>query len=365
MGENDWEIFDVTTLKSITQNFLKELEAASRGEKTSLPFIRHALPANPLVGENENFQVMVMGGSFFKKALCKKSGKKIVVRDKYEEKLTPFATIDDLFALAEKHLNPEVGVIAINFAYPMSPVLDGGRLDGVLISGTKEHDFAGLVGKMVGETLEKHFWEKYNKKIIFTLANDTVCLLLSGLKIASQESLGGGIVGTGFNLAFFLDANELVNLESANFNKFPLSEEAHEIDTHSSQPGKSLFEKETTGAYLYQHFNSIIKKRNIQHSPIFSTEELNRVAISEDSQASIVARNLFKKSAGLVSCQIAGITLFKKCDMTFVMEGSLFWKADKYKAQVVEFLKMLAPEWQVAFTDIEEGQYLGAAKLVT
>jgi hexokinase len=129
------------------------------------------------------------------------------------------------------------------------------------------------------------------------------------------------------NAAFFLDENKCVNLESASFDKFPKSPEGEIIDASSTQPGTALFEKEITGAYLYKHFNLIIKEKGIDFKPINSTLELKNLSHENSGEVSKIANELLDKSAAYISAQIAAISEFKKRDMVFVMDGSFFWES--------------------------------------
>ncbi len=228
-------LLDLRTLKSIQLNFYKELTDSMNGKKTSLPFILHSISSTPIVKDNEAFQIMIIGGSVFKKAMAKSQSGKIYLLNKEQNNLPLLRTMDDFIKVIEQNLDPETQTVAINFAYPLKPVFENNRLDGVLLYGTKEHRFTGLTGKRVGETLTDYFWKEKKRKIAITVANDTVCLLLSGLGQMPWENLACGIVGTGVNFAFFIDSKRLVNLESANFDKFPVSDEAVYLDKQFSK----------------------------------------------------------------------------------------------------------------------------------
>ena len=363
-------------LKTIKSNFLHELQDASAGKKTSLPFIVHKLSSSSLVQTGEPFQVMVIGGSVFKKAICKNVKGKIAIIKKETDKPLNFKTEQDFLEFIERELPNDVRILALNFAYPIQPVFENGKLDGILLGVTKEGGFHGLVGEQIGKEIENYVLAKRNKKIKVAVANDTVCLLLSGLTKYPWDVFGGGVDGTGVNFAFFLSQNSLVNLESANFNKFQLTQEGKIIDKKSQQPEKHLFEKETAGAYLYKHFNIIVKERGINYSQIVSTEELSALChpefisgsknqVQHDRiQVSEIAKSLMERSAQLVACQIAGITAFKGHDMVFNMEGSLFWKGNRYKETVEETVRLLVPEYNVKFVEMNNSAILGAAKLV-
>ena len=355
---------EIAQFKSIKQNFVRELKAANAGKKTSLPFIVHKLSSAPIVEDGEDFEALVIGGSIFKRAICKKTIDKISIIKKERELPLTFKTEKEFLEFIDGELSKDVNILSLNFAYPIKPVFENGKLDGILLAVTKEGGFDGLVGKKVGKEIEGYIFRKRKKKISVSIANDTICLLLSGLTRYRWSELAAGIVGTGLNLAIFLDKEGLVNLESASFDKFPQSKEGKIIDQQSVKPGRALFEKETAGAYLYKHFSLIVKSKKINFSAIRSTEELDSLSRKNIPQVSRIAQNLIKRSAQLVACQIAGITELKKHSMVFNMEGSLFWKGNNYRETVEETVRLLVPEYNVKFVEIENSAILGAAKLV-
>lgn len=355
---------NTTVLRKITDNFVKELKSADSGKKTSLPFIVHQLPKSPLVKDDEVFQVIKIGGSILQKSNVYSTGGKINIKTLEEEHLPIMTTKDVFLSVIDKNISPKTTVLALNFAYPLKPVFANGKLDGELVMGTKEHAFQGLVGQAVGETIERYIESKYDRKIKVSIANDTICLTLAGLTKHSAESIAGGIDGTGLNFAFFLDKTHLVNLEAANFDKFPQSEEGEQIDAQSITRGRALIEKEVSGGYLYHHLNLLLAKNQIKHPSIESTEQLDRLAHGNIEKVSALAQGLFEHSASLIACEIAGIAEFKKRDMVFVMEGSLFWVGWHYKVMVEKYVSQLTKH-HVAFEEIKDCGIIGAAKLVT
>lgn len=360
-----------TGVKPIFTSFLKELEDAKNGKKTSLPFIKHTLPSNPLVEEGDVFQVLVIGGTMFKKAMVKKLGESVKILS-YEEKKQPiFDTKETLLSFIAGQLVTSAHVVAINFAFPMKPVFENGRLDGILLPGVKEHTFKGMIGRKLGKEVEEYAAKHLKRKITVSVANDTICLLLSGLTQFSWEKLAGGIVGTGVNFALFLEKDKVVNLEAGNFDKLPQSPQGKEIDKVSTNKGRHLFEKETSGAYLYRHFNSIIEQQDLDVSPLSSTFDLKKLAV-EDASVSPLARKLLLYSAGLIAAEISGIAAFMKKQphattdsLVFIMEGSFFWGGNMYKNAVKQFVKELLPKQTITFVKIEDSPILGAAKLVS
>lgn len=355
---------DKNQLQSIKNNFLSELEKAYEGKNSSLPFIVHEMPSFSTVEESQEFQVLVIGGTYATSARVKKENRKCIVLTCDKTTLPMLLNKEDFLLFIEQNLFPDVSVLALNFAFPIKPVFENGRLDGILLRGTKGHTFRGLTGQKVGHEIEQLILQKRNKKITVSVANDTVCLLLSGLEKSSSDKLGAGIVGSGMNFAFYLSQNKLVNLESADFNKFEVSSEAYEIDKESSNPGKSLYEKEVAGVYLYKHFNILLRENHTDHPPLSSTEELDTLARNNSDTAHVFAQSLFERSAKLIACQMASIMEFRKTDMLFVMEGSLFWKGYEYKKTVEKTLESLT-NYKAEFVEVKDSGVVGAAHLVT
>ena len=261
-------------------------------------------------------------------------------------------------------LDKKITTLALNFGFPSLPHVINGYLDGRLLQSTKEHAFTELIGELVGKGFTSFVKEKTNRSISVSLANDTICLLLSGLTKYPLQNLAAAIVGTGLNAAIFLDNKTLINLEAGGFDKFPLSRTGKKVDEHSLKKGLYLFEKEISGAYLYQHFNFLLSENNINHPPIASTKELHDVAMqNRTDKASVLAKSIFKRSATLSATILAGVANFQKKNLVFVMQGSPFWKGYLYKETVAATIQMLTP-YTVTFIDIPHSDILGAAKLV-
>lgn len=352
------------TILGVASAFTQELRDAQVGKKTSLPYIRHQyMPASNSQNVPQ-FQALVIGGSYYTSALVKVDNGKLAISQKITDAQPVFATKEDLFTFILSHVDPNVSLLGINFAFPLTPFFREGRLDGTLGFGTKEHAFTGLIGEVVGEQIEGYIREQTGKEIKVGIANDTICLLLSGLTQFSWNQVAAGIVGTGMNFALFLDEHTLVNLESANFNRFERSPEAIFVDQQSIQPGNSLIEKEVAGAYMHQVFNAGLKLRGINHPSIVATDQVDVVAKSGNTPAARWANELLTRAAGLIAAQVIGLTQFLERDTTFVMEGSVFWKGYSIQEHIDEALKKAHLPYSVSFVRIPDSGILGAAKLV-
>lgn len=355
---------ETSTLLTVRDAFVQQLLQSARGTKTSLPFIRHRLPSMSHVKQGERFQVLVIGGSVYKSAIVKATEMGIQILEQYEAPISIFESKEAFLSFIASLVDPEISELSINFAFPMTPELVDNRMEGILVGAGKEHSFQGLFGERLGQSI-KEYLEAKGHRLNVSIVNDTICLLLSGLTEYPKETLAAGIVGTGLNFAIFLPNGEAINLESALFDKFPVSEAVKRIDAASRKPGKALFEKATSGAYLYQLFNEEIKLQKLDIPPLTSTEELSVLASHGTSDVpSRLAMKTEFDSAELVSCQIAGITELYGHDTAFVMEGSLFWKGYRYKETVEQTVSRLTSHG-VSFIHIPDSGILGAAKLLS
>lgn len=348
----------------IRDNFLKELQQSAKGEKNSLKFIKHHPPSQPLIKDDELFQVVVIGGSVFRKALMVKKDNKYLTIQQYEELQPEFETKEIFLQYLLEHLYEETSLVAVNFAYPLESLIRNERLDGILLSGSKENRFEGLIGLPVGVIIEKYLFEKKNKEIKVTLTNDAICLLLSGVNNFPKDSFAGAIMGTGSNMTFFF--NDLaINLESGDFDKFKISESALEIDKESADPGSALFEKEVAGAYLYLQFNYYLQKEALKIKSLKSTKDLQIIALKSDNiKITTIARNLFEKSAAYFAAQIIGLVEFKKQDLKIIMEGSTYWKNPLYQQYFNKYLQALKQNFNIEIVKIENSSIIGGAKLL-
>ena len=317
-----------------------------------------------MVEKGESFQAMSVGGTNFKRALVKKNGRIEII--KLEQFLQPpvFETKEDLLSFIAYHLEERIEKVALNFAFPMEPVFHNNKLEGIFLSGTKEHTFTGLIGENICEEIEKYVYSKLQRRISVSCANDTVCLLLSGLTLNRKTpELAAGIVGTGLNFGIFLDAQTPINMEAANFNKFTQTYSGKIIDEKSVKPGAYIFEKEIAGAYLYQHYNIQAKDNGLEGN-LRNTKDLSYLASErKETPEVLLAREVLKTSAEFASCALAGIANYFKKDVTFAMVGSIFWNGYNYKDTVKSRLRDLT-QYKVKFTNIEDSDILGAAKLI-
>lgn len=345
-------------LEKIRDDFKKELENGKNGLDCSLPFLKTKIPGS--TNPSPFYQVMVIGGTNFSSADVMRSGFNIDLSNIEKEKLGSFDMGEKLLEFILKKLNPDTEYLCLNFAFPMESLIRDNRLDGKLKWLTKEQQFSDLIGKNIGEEIEKFVEKKTNRKIKVAVANDIDCLLLSGLTVAEKKGITAMILGTGFNAGLFLSNDTLVNLEAGNFDKFAQSEAGMYVSDNSSDEDKSKFEKEISGAYLYKKFNYYALKNNLP--TISSTQNLFDLAFGENTSDSLeLAKKVIGEAAGLIASVLAGISMFKNSEIEVVIQGSLF--TDGFKDLVLEEYQKLS-NFSMRFYKIQNSSRLGAAYLL-
>jgi hexokinase len=333
-----WPVFNYShhDLEEFRDNFFTELTQLGQ-PNCGLPGFVTQLPDAPFVLEDEVFEVVSIGGTNFSWARVVNS-MPLQVFESQNDKLPNLNTLADFRDFLVSKLAPEVSKIVINFAYPLQPAVKDDRLDGRLIFATKEHTMIGLVGELVGQTLETSISQQIGRIVKITVANDVVCLLQQPFAL-NEISLAGGVVGTGFNFGFHRNVDEVYNLESGSFSNFRPTPTGLAVDQNSHFPGQQLWEKEVSGAYLYQHYNLIALEKG--WNTIQSTVELNLLSKSPSHQG-LVARELLERSASLVASEMAAIYKFMDVPkVNFVIEGNLFWSGRDYLLKVRKTLASL------------------------
>lgn len=348
----------------IKTSFLKELQFASIGKKSSLSYIKNALPSNPLIKKGLA-QAVVIGGSNFEFATIRISGDKTYeILERKTGMLPILNTTQNLIEVFESNYNPETEAVALNFAFPITPSIGSfGELDGIFLHGTKEHTMNDLKGQKVGEFLKKQI---YKKDIPIYVANDTVCLNLSG-NGGEQAAM---VLGTGFNMSLnsLIDGKKIIiNLEAGNFDKFEIDPVVSKINKESVDPGIHMIEKATSGKYLVEIFNIKSSELNLNTKPLQDTKNLSILAESDQSITGDLAREIIIQSAQKIAAIIAGLYeyLKKPNAIEIITEGSLFWMGYKYHETVnVQLTKLGIKDQSINFKKVESSSLRGAINLL-
>jgi hexokinase len=250
-----------------------------------------------------------------------------------------------------KRIAPGQGLpLGYCFSYPAMSEPGG---DARLLSWTKEISVPGVVGKPVGRLLLDGLKDQGIRCSRAVVVNDTVASLLAGLSCRKAGAHIGLIVGTGTNMAALMDSDLIrshptfgftiplpVNLESGNFSPPYLTSWDLEMDRDSDNPGKQLFEKAVSGAYLGRILKTVCP--DIPHETDIDSKTVSRWAFEAGTcpeKRKKLAGLLLSRSAKLVAASIAGLLSFlcslKKVESLLITaEGGMIRNSPGYREAV-------------------------------
>ena len=367
-------IENIEFYRNLAAGLTNEFQAADGGEKTSLLYAKNPIPTQRLVEAGNTFQVLIIGGTHTHCATLQRRSEGLVIVESSKKPTPILHSREVLMDIVENNVNKETTVLGLNFAFPMQVIARGDILDGTLVSGTKEHTFNGLVGKNVGEEIEKELFARRGQKIQVAVCNDTVSLGLAGLDYIESKGIknarvAAGIVGTGFNFGLFTEPSLFVNLESGNFSNFEHAKTTNFIDKNSTNPGKNIFEKEVGGRYLWEHFNLRAEQEGLNVS-LTDGLELSNLAEKDLTTAGQIASEILERAAGMVAAEIAAVNALSQQKMPtssktlyLAVEGSVFWNAYRFADAVKAILYEISNE-EVEIFHVENSGILGTARLV-
>ena len=396
MKKNEFRI-KTSQLKEIALNLEDKINNGLKNDNTevkSIPTYIHPLSC----GAEGQAVVLDWGGTNYRAAVINFSGgianispKKAGGRD-LSATTTKGFTQEDLLAKQSEFVNeielPEKAPIGYCFSYPAECLPNG---DAELIKWTKGIDIKEMLGNPVGKPL----LDQLNKtgKAEFTgikVINDTVASLFAGLTDPNFDAYIGLIVGTGTNMAAFVNADRIpkidpglnwqgltpVNLESGNFNPPHLTKYDDLVDEKSDNKGSQRFEKAVSGMYIGQILREVFPEDGFdaQTDGKALTDIINNSDQHKKKHVKI-AKAIYKRSAKFVAASLAGlIDLLAAHDKSIrkvriTAEGSLFWSdvagCKDYNKVVKSTLKELLSEMghkkiKVNIAEIESANMIGS-----
>lgn len=273
------------------------------------------------------------------------------------------------------------------FSYPAESTPDG---DAKLIKWTKEINVPGVINEKIGDMLLKHLSKNYKKIQCSKVAviNDTVASLIAGLILPKVDAYIGLIVGTGTNMATFLDIDNIsklkntnikgflpVNLESGNFTPPHLTKWDELVDEECLNKGEQRFEKTVSGAYLGNIFKKVYPESSFDSDTgAEGISELLNKAEKKDAYV-LTASEIYNRSAKLIAASLAGLIkllngIKSVKTVRIVAEGSLFWGTihgeNRYLSITQSTLKSLLNEFDLRevsfkFENINNANLIGSA----
>ena len=137
----------------------------------------------------------------------------------------------------------------ICFSYQIKSLENG---DAEVLSLSKELSIPDIIGKKVGEEINRALVRAGRREKECIVLNDTCSVFLNSEKVPEPDHIVAGLVlGTGFNICFEdNDTGYLVNSECGSFAGFPRTEIDLKLDSASEKPGWHPAEKMISGQYI-------------------------------------------------------------------------------------------------------------------
>lgn len=297
--------------------------------------------------------------------------------------------------------------LGLTFSFPCRQ-LEANRA--VLISWTKEFKTSGVEGQEITGLLEKALAKRGLSQVIpAAIINDTTGTLLAA-SYGNPHADIGSICGTGHNTCY-LEPMEpatrvpmMINMESGNFNKFPLTTYDQALDRASEKPGEQLLEKAVSGRYIGEVARLILQDMTqarllFQANPPGFVANINSITagdlaqiLADDTQDLTRISHLLKtngnililtteelkalktiaslvatRSARLVAATYIGILRHIDPGLTqqhvIGVDGSLFEKMPGYRTMVQEVLQEIYQDKadRISLVLTKDGSGVGAA----
>lgn len=388
---------NVKQLKEISLDLESKIEEGLKKDGEEIKSIPTYI--RPLTGGVEGTAtVLDLGGTNYRAAVARfANGKAEISPENPDSKdlsvmKTKGFTEEDLLSKLAEFVNeielPEKSPIGYCFSYPGRCLPDG---DAELITWTKGVEINEMVGKPIGKPLLT--WLNKTGKVNFTgikVINDTVASLFAGLTDAGFDAYIGLIVGTGTNMAAFINSEQIpkisrdmgwngltpVNLESGNFNPPYLTRYDNLVDEKSDNQGVHRFEKAVSGMYIGQIFREMFPEDGFDEN--FDAKGLTNIINHPNKYRKRhvkAAGRIYKRSAKLVAASLAGlIDLLISHDKSvnsvkITAEGSLFWSKVKncrnynktVKRTLIRLLKDMGHKnMKIDVAEIENANLIGS-----
>jgi hexokinase len=360
----------------VFSTYQRELLAGLSSQPSSVKmYLSHLEPVrNETLKEGSEALVVEIGGTNMYGAIVRvKDGMPVVVNAQKDPLVTRrFESADHFYQTLIGGLKPIIeaanpDAIGIVYSFPGA----ASRVpNGVDVRSPKdlpkEFVIPGIDELPVGEAFLLALSKtKQVRNIPIAVLNDTVAV-----QLAADSSMGG-VVGTGFNLAFSTPVG-IVNSESGGFALGPTHHVAQAVDARSGNVGLQLAEKQIAGLYLAEQMKILAKafaERGIEIP--FPVEAIDGERISDilswgnPHPLKEAATRLTDRSAQILGVLIATVTgtfpeQFKDHTLQIPIEGSLFWNVPGYMDKTREVAQRLTGK-QIGFLNIENAGRIGAA----
>jgi len=345
-----------STLGNLANNFYIDMV-----EKTMLKMLKtYVVMDTDSVLDGEYLSIDI-GGSNIRISKIKVSPDNIFVdkmlkfplRTKLKNYTSSKYTLKQLFIMALKKIKPfldkdKLYTIGVTVSFGLESV---GKTKAKIIELSKGFELSDTLGEDIYEILTSAIKELKLKIIPSLIVNDCVATLATG-KFYNPNADIGFIVGTGHNGCFINGDREIINIESAGFNKdLPLTVYDKKYLDKIPKEAENLFEVLIGGKYLggiaEVVFKYLAEKGLIKEYKEITTENLVKVLNKENvrkysaEQKEVIeeiAKILFERSAKFIVAETFAILMFIDRNLsskhTIIFDGSVYEKCEFFREEI-------------------------------
>lgn len=278
---------------------------------------------------------------------------KLPLRTKFTNYTTIEYSLKDLFVIILKKISPfldkdKTYSLGVTISFGLLP---NSKMDAKIIELSKGFELSHTLGENVYEILKDAIQETKLKVIPSVIMNDCVATLATG-RFYNPNADISLIVGTGHNACFINSQNEVINIESANFNKdLPLTRFDKAFLSDLPKDADKLLEVLVGGKYICgicnKIFSNFVEKDMVKPIKMITTKDMISVLSGDFNikystvQKEVIceiSKMLFERSAKLIVAEILGILMFvdrtleRKHTVTF--DGSVYEKCDFFRNEI-------------------------------
>ncbi len=347
-------------IKTITDDFIAEMKNGLEGKGGSLLMLPTYIGAEGKIKPNEPVVAIDAGGTNFRAVKMSFDNNLQLVTENLQQRKMPavdeelsnkefFATLA-AYLTSYKDVSEKIG-FCFSYAVEIFP-----NKDGKLLEWSKEVKAPEVIGQMVGKNLLEAMGTP-KKQIV--LMNDTVSTLLAGQAATAGREFDtylGFILGTGTNVCYIeqnknitktqgLDAkeNQIINIESGNFNLMPRTDIDIAFDNTTKLPGRYTFEKMIAGGYFGGLCTTALKTAAAED--VFSaestvrmkamgdltSEEVNKFVCGIDLPSNVLSTVLVTKEDKDAACEIINTLIQRAAKLVAASMAAVILKTGKAK----------------------------------
>ena len=278
---------------------------------------------------------------------------KFPLRTRFRNYTSNKYSLKDLIIKALKKIKPYISRSKMYFlAVTVSFGIDSkSKTEANIVELSKGFKLKETINRNIYEILMQAIFSAKLNIVPMAIINDCVATLVTG-RFYDKTADVALIVGTGHNASFINNEKEVINIESANFNKnIPLTTFDNKYLEKISGEANKLFEVLIGGKYIGKIADEIIKdliERKLLNKCVEINTKVLVSCVNEDKDflmpeeqrevIKTIGELLFTRAAKLIVAEVYAIIKYIDKDLgnehTIIFDGSVYEKCDFFKEEI-------------------------------